>query len=362
MNLHTHRLEASHADLTNERLERVLHAHFDPQGGTAYWLERQAALGVDVRREVRCIQDLKLLGDMKPSDLADRPLLDFIPRKFHKDLSGFVVGQTGGTTGGGVWTAYRPDEFEAAFITPFEVAARHVGFPTGQQWLFVGPSGPHIIGKVLRDLSASMGSHDPFSVDFDARWAKKLPDGSFAMERYLGHVVEQALRVIEQQEIGVLFTTPAVLTTLAEAMSPAQRSMIRGIHYGGMEVNPQLLSTLQREMFPEAVHLCGYGNTLFGCTLELDVECGRIPRYFPFGTRLLLEVVNPADQNAALPGLGVVRFTRLDESCLIVRMLERDAASPTDVPEGAPSGFMHAGVENPHSPVSLAPRQAKGLY
>lgn len=362
MTTYTHRHTTSPRAGAEDRLRRVLRTHFDPDLGTPYWLERQRALAVDIRREIRTHDDLRILGDMSPTDLADRPLCDFVPRRFHGELAGYIVGQTGGTTGGGVWTIYRPDEFEDAFITPFAVAARHVGFPRGERWLYIGPSGPHIIGKVVRQLSAGQGGHDPFSVDFDARWAKKLPEDSFAMRRYLAHVIEQAMRIIDTQDIGVLFTTPAVLGALGEQMSSAQRHRIRGLHYGGMELNPVVLARFQREVFPNAVHLSGYGNTLFGCALELSTAPGRVPAYFPFGDRLRLEVLDSRG-NAPIPGAsGVVRFTRLDESFLIVSMLERDAASIAPPPVDAPDGFIHAGVLNPHSPVSLAPRQAKGLY
>ncbi|MCP6726024.1 hypothetical protein NL526_28610, partial [Klebsiella pneumoniae] len=86
---------------------------------------------------------------------------------------------------------YRSDELLEAFVDPFVSAARALGFPTSEQWLFIGPSGPHIIGKVVKHLAGRFESAEPFSVDFDPRWAKKLPRGSFAAHRYLAHVVEQ---------------------------------------------------------------------------------------------------------------------------------------------------------------------------
>jgi phenylacetate-coenzyme A ligase PaaK-like adenylate-forming protein len=344
------------------RLERVLAVHFDPDGGTPYWLERAAALGVDVRRRVRTLDDLHLLGTMTPDDLRGRPLRDFVPRRFHGALRGFVVGQTGGTTGDGVWTAYRADEFAAAFVVPFALAAKHVGFPRHGRWLYAGPSGPHVIGKVVAHLASGLGSADPFSVDFDPRWAKRLPDGSFAQERYLEHVVEQAMAVIRDQEIDVLFTTPIVLRRLAERMSEAQRAGIRGVHYGGTALARDALRDFQERDFPGAVHLSGYGNTLFGCCLELSAARGRALDYYPGGARLVLEVVGESGAPVPPGATGRVRFTRLDESVLIVRMLERDAAVAVPLPPGAPAGFMLGGVRDPHSPAAIAPRQAVGLY
>jgi hypothetical protein len=129
-----------------------------------------------------------------------------------------------------------------------------------------------------------------------------------------------------------------------------------------MELRADNLERFQREVFPEAVHLSGYGNTLFGCTLELSTRPGRVPTYFPYGSGLLLEAVDSQGGSVPLGDEGVVRFTRLDESVLIVRMRERDAAALVAPPPDAPAGFVHPGVSNPHSPVTLAPSQAKGLY
>lgn len=345
-----------------DRLRRVLALHFHPQDGTSFWLERAAAMQIDVEHEVRRMEDLVVLGDMRPEDLAGRPLTDFIPRRFHHRMDRFIVGQTGGTTGNGVWTAYRDDEFQEAFVFPFVEAAGHVGFPAGEAWLFVGPSGPHIIGKVVRHLAGALGSADPFSVDFDSRWAKLLPDGSFARDRYVRHVVAQAMAVIDTQPIGVLFTTPAILSHLASAMSRDQRERIRGVHYGGMAITTHELARFQQETFPNAIHLCGYGNTLFGCCLELSTVLGRELDYFPYGDRLFLELVD-ADGIVVPPGtMGRVRFTRLDESMLIVRMLERDEAVGVAAPQFGPECFQLPGIRNPVSSAKLVPELTVGLY
>jgi hypothetical protein len=277
----------------------------------------------------------------------------------------FILGQTGGTTGEGTWTAYRDDEFREAFVDPFVAAADHLGFPGGEPWLFIGPSGPHIIGKVVRHLANMMVSADPFSVDFDPRWVRKLAPGSFARHRYLQHVIDQAMAVIDNQPVGVLFTTPPVLEALAAAMSPAQRQRIRAVHYGGVAMSPEALSRFQNELFPAAIHLSGYGNTLTGCCLELNAGVPRQLDYFPHGHRLILEVVDESGEPiapAAAARRGRVRVTRLDESMLIVRMVERDVAEPIAPPADAPEGFRLAGVRNPCPHASEAAATTVGLY
>jgi phenylacetate-coenzyme A ligase PaaK-like adenylate-forming protein len=352
------RLAAEARAAVTERLRRVVSVHFDPVWGSRFWLDRAAALGIDGLRHLHTIEDLELLGEMTPGDLRTRPLLDYVPRRFHARLDELVIAQTGGTTGGrGQWTAYRDDEFIEAFVLPFVVAASALQFPAGQQWLFVGPSGPHIIGKAVRHLAAAFGSAEPFAVDFDPRWAKKLPPDSFARQRYLAHVIEQAMAVIETQEIGVLFTTPPVLAALAELMTQPRRERIRAVHYGGLVVTPQQMKRFQEELFPNALHLSGYGNTLFGCCMELSAAAGREIDYFPFGQRLLFEVVDRDDD-----GEGAVRFTRLDETGLIVHMHERDVARLVEPPGNAPGEFVLPGLRNPHPPPALDGRVALGLY
>lgn len=354
--------KAQAAESLNGRLRRIVAVHFHPEQGTPFWIDRANSLGIDPLRDIKSVEDLALFGDMVPSDLCTRPMADYVPRALYSTPPHLIVGQTGGTTGGGTWTVYGEDEFQEAFVQPFAAAAAHVGFPRGEQWLFVGPSGPHIIGKVAPHLAHSVGSADPFSVDFDARWAKKLVEGSFARDRYARHIVDQAMTVIDGQEIGVLFITPVVLEQLATLMTVRQRERIRGVHYAGMAISPQELERFQLELFPNSVHLSGYGNTLFGCCLELSAVAGRPLDYFPFGNRLLIDVVDECGEPVQVGEIGTVRFTRLDQSMLIVRMIERDKACGIALPEGAPKGYVLRGVRNPGSSISNPSNESIGLY
>jgi hypothetical protein len=357
----------------NDRLLRVIDVHFDPAHGTPFWLDRAAQLGIDPRRQVRTVEDLAIFGDLAADDLRHHPLLHYIPRRFHHRLDQVIIGQTAGTTSmaaagssapsaGGVWSAYLSDEFDEAFVLPFIEAAAHVGFPANEQWLFIGPTGPHIIGKVVRHLAAALGSLDPFSVDFDPRWVKKLPEQSMARRRYLEHVIEQAMGVIQTQPITVLFTTPPVLEALAAVMTAPQRRRIVGVHYGGLAISPEQLRRFQTDLFPSALHLSGYGNTLMGCCLELSTEPGRPLDYFPFGSRLVLEVVDERGATVPAGEVGRVRLTRLDESMLIIRLLERDYAAAIKPPPGAPAEFRELGLRNPGPREADAPKLTIGLY
>ena len=354
------------------RLRDLLSLHFHPIHGSTYWLRRQEQLGWDVSDRVRGLDDLWLLGPTPQEELRRFSLRDFIPRAFHQQLPHFVIGETAGTSGQPGATAYRKDEFQEAFITPFLRVAQATGFPRGLPWLWVGPSGPHIIGKVVRELARQTGSMDPFSVDFDPRWAKKLTDGSLARQRYLDHVTTQVLDVLRREEVGVLFITPPALAALTEKLSDRQREAIRGIHYGGMRMTPEAVNQF-RSAFPQAVHLAGYGNTLFGVVMEVDDQKRDALDYYPLANRVQFHVVDYRDDEEAIdhwpprllePGqTGRVLFHRLDESCLLLGVLDRDQAERVPLSEAARTlGGQVDGIRNPRPPATLQASLQQGIY
>jgi thienamycin biosynthesis protein ThnN len=354
-----------------DRLRALLDLHFHPQHGSKYWLQRQTQLGWNVCDRVRTDEDLWLLGPTPTADLR-RTVLDFIPQAFHGCLEQFVVGETAGTSGSPCATAYRDDEFQAAFVDPFLLVTGATGFPRGLPWLWVGPSGPHIIGKAVRELARQTGSMDPFSVDFDPRWAKKLAERSMARRRYLDHVTTQVRDVLEREAIGVLFTTPPALTALAQTMSDHQRESLRGVHYGGLLVTASDLNHF-RQAFPNAVHLSGYGNTLFGVVMEVADEHRLAVDYFPLGERLRFHVVDgigPTETPSVWPpiptkrgGIGRVVFDRLDESCLLIGVIERDEAERIAPSAAARAlGVRQDGLRDPRPPLRTEGKLQLGIY
>jgi hypothetical protein len=214
---------------------------------------------------------------------------------------------------------------------------------------------------------------DPFSVDFDPRWAKRLADGSLGRQRYLEHVVEQALDLLAREPIGVLFITPPTLAALLPRLSDRQRDGIHGIHYGGMSLLPGTVNDF-RSAFPHAVHLAGYGNTLFGVVMEVADEPRQALDYFPLGDRLRFHIVSVSEGETPAAGswppceqergcAGRVLFHRLDESCLLVGVLERDEAERVaPSPEAIALGGMADGLRNPR-PAAFSEKQLQlGLY
>lgn len=350
------------------RLRDVLAIHFDPEQGTPYWLDRAKALGFDPRTDIECVADLARLGTMDPRELATCELAALLPRPLLDRKAELIVAQTGGTSGRPVWTAYLENEFRQAFVDPFVAAATHVGFPAGGTWLYVGPSGPHIIGRAAEAIARARGSMTPFSVDFDPRWMRKLAKGSLASKRYLQHIVDQALAILESQPITILFSTPVVIRALAGAMRPVQRERIRGVHYGGTAIESRDMEALQTEAFRHAIHLSGYGNTLFGCCLEHGVVAGRKLTYYPHGDRILFGVLEEQGTQAGCPiygrhgAEGPLVFSRLDETVLLLNVVERDGVRLCDPPTNAPAGFRLMGVESPTPRVEHRSVASVSLY
>jgi phenylacetate-coenzyme A ligase PaaK-like adenylate-forming protein len=349
------------------RLRHVLRIHFDADLGTPYWLERQRELGIRATEEIQNIEGLALLGSMDERALAERPIEDFVPRAFRR-CNDYLIAETAGTLGKPKTAVHRADEFEAAFIVPFLKAVRRTGFPEGGHWLFVGPTGPHIIGRAARRCARALGAGDAFTVDFDPRWAKKLTAGSFAAQRSLNHIEEQALHILEVQNIGVLFATPAVLTGLAEKVAESKRLAIRGIHLGGMHASAEFMDRIG-EKLPNAVVLSGYGNTLFGMIPQLGCRRETGFDYYPHGDRLVVTLV-PLCEDGGRPDLmaraeygerGQVMVHRLDEMQLLVNVLERDTAVRIEAPGGdaAADGFPQDGLRDPRPIVSEAIKLVK---
>ena len=342
----------------SEHLREILSIHFDPTWGAPYWIAAARDLVFSPQRDITSVEDLTRFPPFPLDELARRPVTDFIPRRYHSDLSAFVTAETGGATGAPKGTAYHPDDFQAAFVTPFVAAAALVQFPRGCAWLYIGPSGPHVIGKAARACAAALGALDPFSVDFDPRWVRKLPTGSLGRARYLDHVLEQALRVLFVQDIGVIFSTPPVLEALGARMSPEQRERIGGIHLGGMAPEPGFWTRLAT-YFPNAVTLAGYGNSLAGVCPEVSARVGEDPVYAAHGPRLILGVhAEPGEAR------GPVCFHRLDRACFLPHVVEGDEAARCEVesPEALAAGFHPTGIRDPRPVAAHVATRQEGLY
>lgn len=343
-------------------LQHILEIHFNPADGTPYWLELQQRLGIDARREITAKEDLALLGLMDFEALRTRPLLDFVPRRFHGQLSRMILSETGGTTGQPCRRIFSEEDFANGFVRPWLKAVEQHNFPRGGTWLFAGPSGPHIIDRSARAMARALGSLEPFTLDCDVRWVKRQGKGSLGYTLYLDHVVVQAINIIQTQKIDTLFTTPPLLLLLASKMTSEQRLAIRGIHTGGLALDADAWQQVAH-LYPKAVVLPGYGNSLFGVCFPVTPAQPEV--FAPGdGERLILELVPPVPA-APEPRVPVSRVAAgergrvfchvLDQAFLLVNMLERDTAIAKPLPNG------RLGLSD-IQPIALPSLKQEGVY
>jgi hypothetical protein len=220
--------------ISPEKRQTIIALHADPLQGSAYWIDlfRTQHLSVE---DVACDPLSAPLMDVKV--LRTRPIEDFIPKKVLASAPYLITGETSGFSGKPIHTVFSEEEFHSGFVKTFLDMAEETGFPVKAQWFWIGPSGPHVIGKAVRAILRAVGGMDPFAIDFDPRWFRKTTVGSLSQDRYFKHIEEQIFEVLDHQRVDVIFATPPVVAMLAEKMPRERRAAIRGVHYGGMAMD-----------------------------------------------------------------------------------------------------------------------------
>jgi len=325
--------------LTAPALERVaaddlvqatMRWHFDQETGSPFWLQRARSLGFDPIHDVRSAADLALFPDVAP-EWQTLPAEDLIPRGCRAGEWAFMVFESGGTTGAPKRVIEMQSRRRAAGWVSY-VLDQH-GFPgTGEgHWLHIGPSGPHLVGRtvgVLAHLRRSLC----YYIDFDPRWVKRcLREGRRdEVTRYVDHVIDQALAVLDTQPVGVIFATPAILESVCSqprVLETFQRRA-RGLIWSGTSMSDETLRLLDQEFFPDARVVGLYGNTMLGIAPQRPAHSGDAEQcvFQPFHPYCLMEVVDPDEpsRHVAYGASGQVRASLLTRELFLPRTLERD--------------------------------------
>ncbi|MHA1404548.1 MAG: hypothetical protein ACTSSI_12360, partial [Candidatus Helarchaeota archaeon] len=138
-------------------LEKTLKIHFDMEFGAPFWKKWQENNGVNVIKEVNSIQDLISIFS-EPFDencLRELPIDQFMPKKIGNiscKKSDFLIGESGGS--GGIpkkilnhWNSFKKS---ASFLS--WSMDKHQ-FPTGENVTYIGPTGPHLFGALVREVA-----------------------------------------------------------------------------------------------------------------------------------------------------------------------------------------------------------------
>lgn len=302
-------------------LDRV---HRDPVTGSVWYRERGAA------------------GDPSLDDLRARPWTDFVPASVLATESLLVV-ESGGTTGRPIAVAFTAEGFRANFVAPFLAALGPAESAFRHPWLFVGPSGPHAIGRGAEGSAVALTGQTPSSVDMDPRWLKRCRPG-VVRDRYLDHVVDQALDVLASRAIGVLFSTPPLLTRLGEAMAIEDRDRILAIHWGGVAATVLELGRI-RELYPQAELVAGFGNSLVGLFPQIG-ESGGLPVYGHLGGSHFFRVVDQHGSAVRDGESGRLVVGRRDLTLWMSGVVERDLVVSITTRDGR-KGFQPAPAPAP---------------
>ncbi len=308
----------------DERVRSIVRWHFDPATGSRYWLERAETLGFDPLRDVQGAADLarfpQVADDWRTVDAAA-----LIPRGCPGPFS---VWETGGTTG----APRRIVDAGARLrgLSRINALLDQHGFPVGGSWLYLGPTGPHLVGQNVPRLAHMRGAlcH---AIDMDPRWVKRLnrEGRTDEVRRYLAHLVDQALDILRTQPVQAVAATPALLQALCdhdEAHALLQEK-VRGVIWFGTSMSDESLRFFEEELLPSAVMVGWYGNTLMGIACQRPRQCGDPYRcIFTPPADAWVRVVDAQHREVACGETGQVCISLLGRELFLPWHLERDQA------------------------------------
>jgi phenylacetate-coenzyme A ligase PaaK-like adenylate-forming protein len=308
-------------------VRELMQWHFSPETGCPFWLQWAARAGWDPRVEVQRYDDLDKFGPFEDEWLRGGPVRRWVP-KAYADRPIYTF-ETGGSTGVPK-SRINVDDFRIDY-EQFSRTLPDAFFPSGSDWLHVGPSGPRRLRLAVEHLAQHRGGIC-FSVDLDPRWVIKLLKwGEMEMvEAYKRHVIDQALTLLKAHDgIRCMFTTPKLLEALCERIS-LKKAGITGVFCGGTEMTPQFHRFAVEELMEGAYFAPTYGNTLMGLATHKppSPEDNWAIIYYAPAPRAMLEVVDPDDATRVVGygETGRVRLTTLTREFFMPRFLERDEA------------------------------------
>ncbi|MFE3021596.1 arylcarboxylate reductase [Streptomyces sp. NPDC059256] len=308
----------------DEWTRRVVRRHFDPVAGSPFWLGRARQLGFDPR-DITRYDELGAFGPFPLDRLREDDPADLVPLSVPRPLAGRVW-DTGGTTGTPCRVFYTPDMLLHRATWRRWSFVRE-GFEPGRTWLQATPTGPHLIGNGVREVS-ELHAGLVYAVDMDPRWVKRLiRTGRLAeVGDYTTHLVEQITDVLRQGRVQYINTTPALFQVLRQR-HPELVAALDGVRLSGTQISADMYRTFRAAL---QGGICGltYGNT-FGNAACFDVDRdGELISYVPNYPHVTMAVVDKGDRSTPVaPGaVGQVRLTVLHENLFLPNILERDQA------------------------------------
>jgi len=312
--------------------------HFGEDTGSPFWLRTAQTLNFDPLTDIKTFTDLRLFPNLV-NELRNVPIEDLIPRGYEFQGSRLPVPQvfeSGGTTGAPKRTVQLPDWIAQVVDWQTEDFATG-GFLPGQGFLCLMPSGPHGVGYFSRLVSERLGSvFHP--IDIDPRWVKKIVarNGATEVGAYIDHVIEQAVSILQTQNVANLHTTPPLLEAIArnDAVVDLVNAKIRYLLLSGAHVDVDTLDVL-RDIFPTTTITMAFGSTMVLSQAVTRTTDGDSFVFDPRTPYVVFWVIDP-DTGEQVPygQLGQVVMNHISKGMLIPNNLERDMAIRMPGPAG----------------------------
>ncbi|RCX16321.1 thienamycin biosynthesis protein ThnN [Anaerobacterium chartisolvens] len=358
--------------LNDEYLKRILSIHFDRNNGSPYWLEKAKEKNIDVLSEINSFEVFKDLFAFKTrnemaeyeDDLRTRQLEDFIPRSVKKKAPWIWASETGGTTGiakRGTWGSQYWDD-----ILDFsnEFLDLH-GVPKNENWLFIGPTGPHTTGRLLISIAENRGGMI-YCIDMDPRIVRLyLAEGNEkAVQRYVEHLWEQVVPIIKYQNIGVVFCTASLLELLPQYVDVSLFEKVKAVTHAGLAMSRDTYKFLKEDLFPNKPVVGIYGTSVSGISFQKPYEKEDDYRiiYIPSQPFISLEAINEDGTLADYDKQGDVRCFRFTEDSIIPGFIERDKGIRIKPFGKVADRYNWDWICDIQSPASLSGQKMEGVY
>ena len=309
--------------------------HFGEETGCAFWLQTARTLKFNPLTDVNTFDDLTLFPNLL-SALRNVPVADLIPRGYGVPAPVPQIFESGGTTGAPKRTVQLPDWVDQ--IVEWQTADfAGGGFLPGRDFLCMMPSGPHGVGFFSRLVSQRLGSvfH---AIDLDPRWVKKIAARNATSEvtAYVEHLVEQAVHVLQTQQVANLHTTPPLLEAMArnDAVVELMNDKLGFLLLSGAHVDLDTLD-LFRAIFPRTTITVAFGSTMILSQAITRRDSDESFTFDPRSPYATFRVVDPETGGEVPYGQrGQVVMNHISKGMFIPNNLERDSAIRVAGPPG----------------------------
>jgi hypothetical protein len=310
--------------------------HFGKDTGSAFWLRTARTWGFNPLTDVNTFGDLQLFPNVL-NELRNVPVGELIPRGYGSPPPVPKIFESGGTTGAPKRTVQLPDWVEQVIRWQTQDFTSG-GFLGGRDFICMMPSGPHGVGYFSRLVSERLGSvfH---AIDLDPRWVKKIAARKAAAEisAYVNHLVEQAVHILQTQDVANLHTTPPLLEAIArdDQVANLVNDKIRFTLLSGAHVDADTLDLL-RGIFPNTLISMVFGSTMILSQAKTRHDENDEPFVFdPRTPYVVFSVVDP-HTGAEVPygQRGQVVMNHISKGMFLPNNLERDSAIRIPGPTG----------------------------